>query len=143
MRPGDPLAAHDVTLDPALLRARIDAGAFTEPLDWYTGQSPWGGPIANPSSVVQLLRNRGRDFGPHVAEAVGLFGAIEIRHHAGPVFFETPYRVSGEVVAVGASPKTEYVWFDNQAHDLDGRLVASMRMQLRWMKASSPLYQQA
>ena len=47
------------------------------------------------------------------------------------------------MVAVGASPKTEYVWYDTRATDESGRLVASMRMQLRWMKASSPLYRDA
>ena len=140
VRSGDPLPGHDVTLDPAHLRARIDAGALTEPIDWYTGSSPWGGPVANPSTMVQLLRNRPGDFGPHVAEAVGLFGAIEVRHHHGPILFGDAYRVEGEVVAVGSSPRTEYVWYDTRAFDGDERLVASMRMQLRWMTASSPLY---
>ena len=138
--PGHKLKGHEATLDGELLRARIEGGAFTEPLPWYTGDSPWGGAIANPSTLVQLLRNRGGDFGPNIGSAVGLFGAIEIRHHAGPVRFGQTYRVEGEVVAVGESPKTEYVWYDTRGYDDAGTLVASMRMQLRWMKASSPLY---
>lgn len=93
--------------------------------------------------MVQLLRNRPGDFGTSISEAVGLFGAIELRNHAGPVRFGVPYVVSGEVVAVGASPKTEYVWYDTRATDADGTVVASMRMQLRWMKASSPLYKES
>jgi hypothetical protein len=109
-------------------------------LDWYRGPSPWGGPIANPSAIVQLLRNR-LPFTPHVEDAVGLFGAIEIRHEAGPVFRDTKYEVTGEIAAVGESPKTEYAWFDSRASDRDGRVVATMRMQLRWMKMSSPLYE--
>ena len=140
IQPGHALAAHEETLSPSGVRTRIESGGLTEPLDWYTSDSPWGGPIANPSTLVQLLRNRSGDFGPHISKSVGLFGAIEIRHHNGPVLFGVPYRVTGEVVAVGASPKTEYVWYDTRAHDSDGRLVAAMRMQLRWMKASSPLY---
>jgi hypothetical protein len=138
--PGQALPGHEATLDHAQLAARIDAGALTEPIEWYSQASPWGGPVANPSSMVQLLRNRPGDFGPHVADAVGLFGAIEVRHHHGPMLFGEPYRVEGEVVAVGASPRTEYVWYDTRAFDSDERLVASMRMQLRWMTASSPLY---
>jgi hypothetical protein len=138
--PGDAIPTRTTTLDGSGLAARIAAGALTEPLPWYTEASPWGGPVANPSSMVQLLRNRPNDFGPHVANAVGLFGAIEVRHHAGPVLFGTAYTVSGEVVAVGSSPRTEYVWYDTRAEDPSGRLVASMRMQLRWMTASSPLY---
>jgi hypothetical protein len=131
---------HDATVDGRLTEARIEAGAMTEPLDWYVGASPWGGPVAPPSSMVQLLRNRPGDFGPEIANAVGLFGAIELRHHNGPVLIGERYHVDGEVVAVGSSPKTEYVWYDTRALDDSGRLVASMRMQLRWMKASSPLY---
>lgn len=139
--PGTALPGHEMTLRPEHVRALIDGGALTEPLDWYTGDSPWGGAVANPSTLVQLLRNRPGDFGPHVAEAVGLFGAIEVRHHLGPVHFGERYRVEGEVVAVGSSPRTEYVWYDTRATDSVGNLVASMRMQLRWMTASSPLYQ--
>lgn len=138
--PGTRLPGHEATFDDAHLAARIEAGALTEPLTWYTGDSPWGGPVANPSSIVQLLRNRPGDFGPHVAQAVGLFGAIEVRHHAGPVRSGVRYRVDGEVVAVGSSPRTEYVWYDTRAVDETGAIVASMRMQLRWMTASSPLY---
>ena len=96
--------------------------------------------MANPSAVVQLLRNRGHEFGPHVGDAVGLFGAIEIRHRAGPVMLDTDYEVTGQVVSVGASPRTEYVWYDTTARDASGAPVATMRMQLRWMTASSPLY---
>lgn len=143
IRAGHRLAEHDDVLDGRAVRARIEAGALTEPLGWYVDDSPWGAPIAPPSSLVQLLRNRSNDFGPSIAEAVGLFGAIEIRHHQGPVLVGERYHVEGEVVAVGASPKTEYVWYDSRASDEAGRLVASMRMQLRWMKASSPLYADA
>ena len=139
---GDPLAPPESTVSAAGLADRIAAGSLTEPLEWYTGPSPWGGPVANPSSVVHLLRNGPRDFGRHIGKAVGLFGAIEIRHHAGPVFLDTPYQVTGQIVALGSSPRTEYVWYDTAAHDADGRLIATMRMQLRWMTASSPLYAQ-
>jgi hypothetical protein len=140
IRAGHRLAGHDDVLEGRAVKARIDAGALTEPLGWYVDDTPWGAPIAPPSSMVQLLRNRADDFGPAIAEAVGLFGAIEIRHHHGPVLVGQRYHVEGEVVAVGASPKTEYVWYDSRATDDTSRLVASMRMQLRWMKASSPLY---
>ncbi|MDZ7669708.1 MAG: hypothetical protein U5Q16_09935 [Gammaproteobacteria bacterium] len=38
------------------------------------------------------------------------------------------------------SPKTESLWFDSFAWR-DAELIASQRMMLRFMKASSPLYQ--
>jgi hypothetical protein len=140
VRPSVTRLHHTARIESSAVTRRIEAGGLLDVLDWYRGPSPWGGPIANPSAVVQLLRNRGGEFGPNVGQAVGLFGAIEVRHHAGPVFLDRDYEVVGEVVAVGASPKTEYLWFDTRALGSGGEVVASMRMQLRWMTASSPLY---
>ena len=140
VQPGVTRLRHTATVESSALARRIELGGLLDALAWYTGPSPWGGPIANPSSVVQLLRDRGGEFGPHVGQAVGLFGAIEISHRGGPVFVDREYEVEGEVVAVGVSPRTEYVWYDTRAIDPSGLVVASMRMQLRWMTASSPLY---
>ena len=140
VRPGVTRLEHLARIESSSVVQRVEAGGLLDVLPWYLGPSPWGGPIAYPSALVQLLRNRGGEFGADVARAVGLFGAIEIRHHAGPVFLDTEYEVVGEVVAVGASPKTEYVWYDTRALGSGGQVVASMRMQLRWMTASSPLY---
>jgi hypothetical protein len=140
VQPGTTRLRHRARIDSSAVADRVERGGLLDHLPWYTGPSPWGGPIAHPSSIVHLLRNRGHEFGPHVSKAVGLFGAIEVRHHSGPVFLDQEYDVEGEVVAVGASPKTEYLWYDTRALDETGRIVASMRMQLRWMTASSPLY---
>jgi hypothetical protein len=137
---GSAISTRSFSVESAEQRARLEASAITEPLECYVGSSPWGSPIVNPSAIVQLLRNGRGDFGPHVAEAVGLFGAIELRFWSGPLRCDTVYEVSGEVVAVGASPRTEYVWYDSRATDAAGDVAVSMRMQLRWMKASSPLY---
>ena len=138
---GDALTPGRAGIDGGEVRRRIEKGGLTEPLPWYTGDSPWGGPVAHPSAVVQLLwRSSVGSLARHADGAVGLFGAIEIRHHRGPVLLDHDYDISGEVVAVGQSPKTEYVWFDAHAAGGDGARVASMRMQLRWMKASSSHY---
>lgn len=59
-----------------------------------------------------LLDDAKTSMGDHV----GLFGAIEIRFRSGPVLLDSRYRVTGEV-------------------------VADMRMMLRQLKQSSPLYQ--
>jgi len=50
--------------------------------------------------------------------------------------------VSGEVIALSETPKTEVLWFDSRALGEDGVLVAEMRMMLRQMKQASPLYQE-
>lgn len=130
-----------VAVDGARQRTVIDRGAMTEPLDWYTGPSPWGGPIASPSAVVtllyaQLLESVKDAMGPHV----GLFGAIEIRFLVGPVFLDQVYRVTGEVAALSQTPKTEVLWFDSRALDDAGAPVVEMRMMLRQMKLSSARY---
>jgi hypothetical protein len=142
LRPGDALGDCMVAVEGARQRAMIGQGAMTEPLDWYTGSSPWGGPVASPSAVVNLLYARllagVRDaMGQHV----GLFGAIEIRFVSGPVFLDRTYRVTGEVTALSQTPKTEVLWFDSRALDDAGAPVAEMRMMLRQMKQSSPRYQ--
>lgn len=139
VRPGETFEEVGVILSPGAQAARMDV--ITEPLAWYQGDSPWGGPVATPAAMVQMLyaqsvaTMRGR-LGP----AVGLFGAIELRNINGPVLVDHPYRVNGHVVALGQSPKTEAMWFETQMDDQDGKRIAEMRMLLRWMKASSPKY---
>lgn len=76
-----------------------------------------------------------------MGEHVGLFGAIEIRFRSGPVFTDGHYRVTGQVVALSQTPKTEVLWFDSRALDGAGTVVAEMRMMLRQLKQSSARYQ--
>jgi hypothetical protein len=141
LKPGDALGDYRLSVDAGRQHSAIREGAMTEPLDWYTAASPWGGPIASPSAVVGLLYARllagAKDaMGAHV----GLFGAIEVRFRHGPVFLDRSYRVTGEVAALSQTPKTEVLWFDSRALDDDGNVVAQMRMMLRQMKQSSPRY---
>ncbi len=141
LRPGAVLGDKVLQPDGERQRQRISQGGMTEPLDSYTGPSPWGGPIAAPSAVVDLLYRKLLDDAKlAMGDHVGLFGAIEIRFLSGPVFLDSRYRVSGEVVALSNTPKTEVLWFDSRALDTDGQLVAEMRMMLRQLKQSSPLY---
>lgn len=139
---GDEIPEAEIEMPRKVQDARLEV--ITEPLGWYD-DSPWGGPIASPATVVHFLyghpaRSIGRSTEGTGDDAVGLFGAIEVRHVHGPLVLDRTYRVGGHIVEVGESPKTEYVWFESYADTLDGERVAEMRMQLRWMKASSPLY---
>lgn len=118
-------------------RARLEA--TTEPLDWYTGDSPWGGPIVNPGMAVTILRAAERGIPMRENKAVGLFGGIEVRFHAGPVFAERDYECSAELLAVGETPRSEYLWYESTLHE-GATPVASMVMMLRFMKASSGLW---
>jgi len=140
---GQSLGEYDVTLDIDRFRQRLGAGLVSDPLPWYSGSSPWGGAIASPSLLVELLWGppmRGLTTAIGNSGGVGLFGAIEVAHHNGPVFQDRRYHVSARVAAVTESPKTESLWFDSSAHDDTGTLVVTQRMMLRFMKDSSPLY---
>lgn len=113
----------------------------TEPMDWYRGEgSPWGRPPVMVAPLVQMLYARSVGTVRANIRAVGLFGAIEVRNVNGPALVGEEYTCTGEVIAVGQSPKTEYFWFETGLDDDGGRRVAEMRMLLRFMKASSELY---
>jgi hypothetical protein len=135
------LGEYDHFASPERQFQLYDQGLISDPLDWYRTGSPWGDVIAAPSTLVQTLWGVPMDgLRPHVGDAVGLFGAIEIGQVHGPLILNREYHLSSEVVCVGQSPKTEYLWFDTTAFDKSGVKTATLRMMLRFMKASSPLY---
>lgn len=141
LAPGIPLGPFTYAADGDEQRDRIERGFMTEPLGWYTGPSPWGGPIAAPSTVVDLLsRPPTKALIGLIGKAVGLWGAMEIVHHRGPVLVDEPYEVRGQVVAVAETPQTEVLWYDTTAYDAAARPVATLRLMTRFMKASSSLY---
>jgi hypothetical protein len=149
----DPSAARilrDVTLGEvlgpfaaAVNGARVARGCehrITEVLDWYRGPSPFGGSIAPPSALIDLFANvAGEALLPRLGQAVGMWGAMEVRHHGGPLFVDHLYDVTVTVTSIGDSPKTEILWYNAEAHD-GQTLVASARILSRFVKASSPLY---
>lgn len=140
LTPGTALGEWPGRIEPQRQLGRYAQGLISDPLTWYADASPWGGPIATVSSAVDLLwgtpMSALRD---RLGEAVGLFGAIEVAFHDGPLLLGARYRVSADIVALSESPQTEVLWFDASARDGE-RLVATQRMMLRFMKASSPLY---
>jgi hypothetical protein len=141
---GQSLGHFELDFDPAKQFERYDGNLISDPLPEYRSGERWGEPVAAPCTFVQYLWGPPTgELRPLVGEAVGLFGAIEIGHVAGPLLMNRTYHVDSEVVCVGQSPRTEYLWFDTTARQPDGELVATFRMQLRFMKASSPLYDAA
>lgn len=137
LKAGDELPSRDVMITQEEVDRRLEI--ITDPLDWYRGDSPWGGAIATPANMVRALTLAL----PSRPQAVGLFGAIELRNVNGPVKVGEPYRASGKIAYVGTSPRTEYYWYDSGLDDKDGKRIAEMRMMLRFMKGSSPLYQES
>jgi hypothetical protein len=125
-------------------QSRLTRRLISEPLSWYSGESPWGGPIASPLTAAHLLHwDVAQPLSARLPTNVGMFGAIEIAFVNGPILLGRRYLVRGTVVAVSDSPKTEILWYDTSAHDLNGELVATCRMMTRLVKASSPLYAEA
>ena len=142
IEPGRKFEPVQVSITPEQQAQRMKV--TTEPHEWFVADSPWGKPVAMLAPMVQLLyaKSVASLRGP-IGTAVGLFGAIELRNINGPVTVGTEYTCTGEVIAVGQSPKTEYMWFETGIDDDSGKRIAEMRMLLRWMKASSPLYAEA
>jgi hypothetical protein len=149
VKPGQPLGRVEMTARRADQDAAIASGSANEPLPWYQGPSPWGGPIASVGTTAALMfrllvgdgeRHHHDRISPFIGDTSAMFGAFEIAYQNGPVLLDRPYRVEGTVLGVGESPKTEYLWWDATATDDEGRVAARMRHLLRFIKASSPLY---
>jgi hypothetical protein len=105
----------------------------TEPLGWYFGPSPWGGPIANPLGLHRLLK-------PTAADG-GLIGGVDVRMHHGPTLLDRDYVLSSRVAGMDESPRTENLWCESQLCDAaDGTLVADLLVMTRYVKKISPLY---
>ncbi len=139
---GMSLGEYDITANPERQFAQFDHDLISDPIDFYRTGSLWGDVVACPSSIVHWLWGVPMSgLRPSVGESVGLFGAIEVGHVNGPMILNRDYHIESHVVNVGQSPKTEYLWFDSKALDVEGNEVANMRMMLRFMKASSKEYQ--
>lgn len=135
---GNELSSREVLVTQETVNRVLEA--ITDPLDWYKGDSPWGGAIVPPSAMYGAMQVAPKE----APKAVGFFGATELRNVNGPIKVGVPYRVSGKLICVGASSKTEYYWFDSYLDEKDsGKRVAEMRHMTRFMKASSPLYQES
>jgi len=136
---GQALPSVDVLMTQEELDKSLET--ITDPLDWYKGESPWGGAIVNPSTMYHALMLTPQIPESQRLDAVGFFGATDIKLVNGPIKVGVPYQASGKFVCIGASPKTEYFWYDSVLKDEDEKVIAEMRHMTRFMKASSPLYE--
>ncbi len=142
--PGMSLGEYEVFADPTKQFERFDQNLISDPLDWYRHGSPWGEVVAAPCTIIQYLWGYPiKTLDPYTKGSVGLFGAIEIGYANGPFLLNRNYKLTSEVICVGQSPQTEYVWYETQAFNESEQLVATMRMMGRTMKASSQEYADA
>ena len=150
VKPGQSLGKAQISAGKASQDLQIEKKSLSEPLDWYQGKSPWGGPIASINNTATMLFRLlvGDESGhhhdrisPHIGQdTLAMFGAFEVAYENGPVFLDRPYTIEGTVVGVGDSPKTELLWWDGTAKDEKGQVVVRMRHLLRFLKATSALY---
>lgn len=138
---GQSLGSYDVEAAPDKQFRRYDGNLISDPLDWFRDASPWAEPVAAPCTVIEYLWGYPmQQLQTLIGDSVGLFGAIEIGFRNGPLLLNRLYHLHSEVVCVGQSPQTEYVWYETVATDPDGAEIARMLMQSRAMKASSDAY---
>jgi len=125
-------------------RDRVTSGLMTSPLDWYVGESPWGGTICSPLTISRMMTGDVmQPMEKAIGKGVGLYGALELHHVSGPVFLDESYVVSGVLTDVSETPKTEVFWCDmeaRRANNPDSGVVATFTAMTRVLKASSPLY---
>ena len=137
------LGEYDVFANTDKQFDRYDKGLISDPMSWYRDSSPWQEVVAAPCTIIEYLwAYPMAGLRPYVGESVGLFGAIEVGFVNGPFLMNRSYHLSCKVVCVGQSPQTEYVWYETLATNDAGDVVATMLMQSRAMKASSPAYQE-
>jgi len=138
--PGDLGERVSTRIESKALDARL--AVITEPLAAYTDASLFGGRIATPALQVQVLRPSERSILPRNSDfGVGLFGAIELQLNGSPVLVEHDYETQAKVLAVGETPKTEYLYYEASLFEPGERhAVLTMVMMLRFMKASSKLW---
>lgn len=141
VKAGQSLGSYNVFVTPDRQFELYDAGLISDPLEIYRTGTSSGGIIACPSTLVQQMWGLPMEgLRPLIGSVVGLFGAFEIGHVNGPMVLGRDYLIESEVVCVSQSPKTESLWFDSTTKDVDGQIIACLRMMLRFMKVASPEY---
>jgi len=108
------------------LAARL--AVITEPMPWYSDPSRFGGLVPTTVNQVNALIQPAYAYLRELqrAEAIGLYGAIELRNVNGPMLVGKTYRAGGTLLHAGETPKTEYAWFDTWADDSSGERVVEI-----------------
>lgn len=114
---------------------------ITEPLDCYQNADRFGARVLPMTGIVGIFNPAEQVIAkPAIQPFVGLYGGIEIVFLNGPVFADTDYLTSGEIVGLTDSPKTEVLWRDMLLTSNDQPIARMLKMD-RIMKDSSPLWQ--
>jgi hypothetical protein len=137
----DPLPLDDVgdTYDPKVMEFEPaeSLGALRvvgDTCPWYTGASPWGGPILPTYRFVRVPR-LASDINPLPDAELDMRSSMNALFqvaHLGPVMCGQPYSVQSTLVEKGYSGRTAFRTAQATITE-DGRAVAQIRQMLRWV----------
>jgi hypothetical protein len=115
---------------------------ITEALPEFTRPDPQGRCLAPLSAAVHAMRVFEAALPIETSGFVGLFGGIEWQWLNGPLWNDQACEVSGHVLAITDSPRSEMLWTETVLYDAaTGLAIARMLMLSRLLKESSPLWQ--
>jgi hypothetical protein len=143
--PGDEVATVDFdnhlgSLYPFTLRQKLTS--ITEHLAYFApdASTPWGGAVM-PFEMLSVLTNAFSARAGFRARqpSTGLFIDLEVKMLDGPVLVGKEYRLEREIVAMGASKRTESYWTRTTLYD-GSRAVAEVLLHQGVFKASYPGY---
>lgn len=123
------------------LAVRVEPEVLARSLDTITETTAaYKRGVLPPSHAIRLAHmTRDAVMAKSAKPHVGLFGALEVQHLAGPLLAGVDYRARTKILKLTESPKTENVWYEVIFTDA-GRDIARVLYLLRMMKNSSPLW---
>lgn len=127
-------------LYPFTLREKL--ATITESMRYHQpdATTPWGGPVVPLEMLSVMSGSVSAGSGFRVRQpSMGLFIDLEVRLLDGPVLVDQPYRLVREIVALGASRRTESYWTRTTFFDGD-RAVAEVLLHQGVFKESYPGY---
>mmetsp|Transcript_43215 Transcript_43215/g.84888 ORF Transcript_43215/g.84888 Transcript_43215/m.84888 type:complete len:353 (+) Transcript_43215:42-1100(+) len=123
---------------------------ITEPSLWYEegggSSSPWGRAVLAPELLNAIMfytydRVKWQDGSVADNKAVGLFGGCEVNVLDGPLFPGELYDLEREVIGLGETRGTEFVWVHTRLfRQGSDSVVAEMLLQTMALKRSVPGY---
>ncbi|HZC15398.1 MAG TPA: hypothetical protein VE309_01425 [Caulobacteraceae bacterium] len=134
LKVGDEQSDIPLRLDREMLLRTLET--ITEDIPAYRERN-----VLPPGVVVHLAHGVRSVVLGQQRKAVGLFGALEIRHLDGPFHADVDYVARTTILKLSESPRTENVWYD--VHVADAKTsqdVGVVRFLIRLMKGSSPLW---
>lgn len=135
------LAALQVGDEAHGLTARWDRARLDRHLEVITERLPaYDRGVLPPSQAVGLAHTtRNTVMSKVTTPHVGLYGALEVQHFAGPLTCDVDYDARSRILKLTESPKTENAWYE-VIFSKGGTDVARVLYFLRFLKASSPLW---